>query len=205
MECVHDGLVGLILGVSGAGNDDIHIRVVAFFALLLNDQTILGRNQTEGNGISAVDGGSSEVAQGGGQGVGLHRHHFYIIQITGDVSDFRGITSFGIHGQQAGSLQQLNAAGKVGAVVRDADLKGFSGSKCRAGENNQQAENQGYNLLRSFHGNNLLIRFSFSLVGFYVHHGIWHSIPHAAEMVHRIHPPDIKNEGQPCAVLHGTS
>lgn len=57
-----------------------------------------------------------------------------------------GIPGVRIHRDQTGCLQQLDAAGEVGAVVGDANLQGFGG--CDGyGQNQDDSQNQGLKFL----------------------------------------------------------
>ena len=57
-----------------------------------------------------------------------------------------GIAGVGIHGDQTSGLQQLDAAGEVGAVVGDADLQGLGGGE-GYGQGQADGQNQGQKLL----------------------------------------------------------
>ena len=142
----HNRRVGFVILVRCPGHDDVHIGVIPALALFLNDQAVLRRNQTVGNRIGAVDRGGGEVRQRGGQGVCLHRNHFHVVKIPGDVRNFRCISRLRIHGDQSRGLQQLNASGKVCSVVRNTDLKGVRRSRGRC-QSQYQRQCQRENLL----------------------------------------------------------
>ena len=116
-------LIDFVVLVRGAGDDDVHIRVLAVLILLLNEQRVAGRNQAVRHGVGAVDGGSGEIAQCRGQRVGRNRGHLDVVEVVGDILDFRRVARSRVNLDEARRLQQLDAAGEVRAVVRHAELK----------------------------------------------------------------------------------
>ena len=116
-------LIDFVVLVRGAGDDDVHIRVLAVLILLLDEQRVAGRNQAVRHGVGAVDGGSGEIAQRGGQRVGRNRGHLDVVEVVGDILDFRRVARSRVNLDEARRLQQLDAAGEVRAVVRHAELK----------------------------------------------------------------------------------
>ena len=116
-------LIDFVVLVRGAGDDDVHIRVLAVLILLLDEQRIAGRNQAVRHGVGAVDGGSGEIAQRRGQRVGRNRGHLDVVEVVGDILDFRRVARSRVNLDEARRLQQLDAAGEVRAVVRHAELK----------------------------------------------------------------------------------
>jgi len=144
-----DLLVNLVVLVRSAGDDHVHIWVFAVLVLLLDEQRVAGGDQAVGHGVGAVDGGGGEIAQRGGQRVRRNRRHFHVVEVLGDVLDFRGIARRRINLDEARGFQQLDAAGEVRAVVRHAELERSGrqrggrgqGKRCRRGQRNDFLRN----------------------------------------------------------------
>ena len=118
-----DLLVNLVVLIRGAGDDHVHIRVFAVLVLLLDEQRVAGGDQAVGHGVGAVDGGGGEIAQRGGQRVRRNRGHLHVVEVLGDVLDFRGVARRRINLDEACGFQQLDTAGEVRAVVRHTELE----------------------------------------------------------------------------------
>ena len=122
---IDDGLVGLVVLVRSTGDDDIDVWVLAILILLLDEQRVAGRNQTIRHGVSAIDGGRREITQRRRQRVRCDRSHLDIVEVLGDVLDFRRVARRRINLDETRAFQQLDAAGEIRAVIRHADLKGI--------------------------------------------------------------------------------
>ena len=147
LEGFLNGLVELIVLILGAGDDNIHKRVSGVsggIGLALDGKTVTGRNKPGGDGIGAVDGGAAEVVQRSGQGVGLGRDDLDVVEIPGDILQFGNPACFGIDGDEADALQELDGAAAVGGVVGNAD-QDRGGGGCGDGARDERGQKQNRN------------------------------------------------------------
>ena len=121
---VHDLLVGGVVLILGAGDDDVVVRLGLLVDRLDVDGVRLGvESRVEGH--EHVDDAGSDVGQRTGGLRGFQLGDLQVLRVGHDVVR-RGVRTFlVVELDQAGGLEQQQAAGRVDGVVGDGDFGAF--------------------------------------------------------------------------------